>query len=32
MKSEISSELGATVVKHKKNLGYGAAIKTIFEK
>ena len=32
MTSEISSELGATVVKHKKNLGYGAAIKTIFEK
>ena len=32
MTSEISSELGATVVKHKKNFGYGAAIKTIFQK
>tara|TARA_B100000029_G_scaffold147907_1_gene143100 strand:+ start:1492 stop:2373 length:882 start_codon:yes stop_codon:yes gene_type:complete len=32
MTSEISSGLGVTVVKHKKNLGYGAAIKTIFEK
>tara|TARA_B100000029_G_C17519103_1_gene939140 strand:+ start:564 stop:1445 length:882 start_codon:yes stop_codon:yes gene_type:complete len=32
MTSEIASELGAIVVKHKTNLGYGAAIKTIFEK
>ena len=32
MTSEICNELGATVVKHKKNLGYGAAIKTIFLK
>jgi len=32
MTSDISNELGATVVKHKKNLGYGAAIKTIFKK
>jgi glycosyltransferase involved in cell wall biosynthesis len=28
--STISSSLGAIVVKHEKNLGYGAAIKTIF--
>lgn len=28
----IAEELGATVVKHKKNLGYGAAIGTIFLK
>lgn len=30
MTSTISSSLGAIVVKHEKNLGYGAAIKTIF--
>lgn len=30
MTSSIASSLGATVVKHEKNLGYGAAIKTIF--
>ena len=30
--SEIAEKLGAIVVKHKKNLGYGAAIKTIFLK
>ena len=30
--SEIAKKLGAIVVKHKKNLGYGAAIKTIFLK
>ena len=30
--SKIAEELGAIVVKHKKNLGYGAAIKTIFLK
>ena len=29
---EIAKKLGAIVVKHKKNLGYGAAIKTIFLK
>ena len=32
MTSEISRELGVILVKHKKNLGYGAAIKTIFQK
>jgi glycosyltransferase involved in cell wall biosynthesis len=30
--SKIAEELGAIVVKHTKNLGYGAAIKTIFLK
>jgi len=30
MTSTIASSLGAIVVKHPKNLGYGAAIKTIF--
>ncbi len=30
--SEISEKLGATVVTHKKNLGYGAAIRSIFLK
>jgi len=30
--SEIAKKLGAIVVTHKKNLGYGAAIKTIFLK
>jgi len=30
--SEIAEKLGAIVVKHTKNLGYGAAIKTIFLK
>ncbi len=29
---EISRDLGATVITHKKNLGYGSAIKSIFEK
>ena len=29
---EIAQELGAIVIKHKKNLGYGAAIRTIFLK
>jgi len=28
---EIAKKLGAWVVSHKKNLGYGAALKTIFE-
>ena len=32
MTSEISEGLGAIVVRHKKNSGYGAAIKTIFQK
>ncbi len=30
--AEISEELGAVVIKHEKNFGYGAAIKTIFLK
>ena len=30
--SEIAEELGATVINHKKNLGYGAAISSIFLK
>jgi len=30
--SEIAEELGATVINHKKNLGYGAAIRSIFLK
>ena len=30
--SDISKEAGATVINHKKNLGYGAAIKSIFLK
>jgi glycosyltransferase involved in cell wall biosynthesis len=30
--SEIAEKLGAIVIKHTKNLGYGAAIKTIFLK
>ncbi len=29
---EISEELGAIVIRHEKNLGYGEAIKTIFQK
>ena len=29
---EIAQELGAIVIKHKKNIGYGAAIRTIFLK
>lgn len=32
MTSDIAEKLGVVVVKHKKNLGYGAAIKTIFDK
>lgn len=28
---EIAKKMGARVVSHKKNLGYGAALKTIFE-
>ncbi len=32
MTSEISKELDVTLVKHEKNQGYGAAIKTIFQK
>ena len=31
MTQTIASSLGAIVVKHPKNLGYGAAIKTIFD-
>ena len=30
--AKISEELGATVIKHEKNLGYGAAIRSIFLK
>ena len=30
--AEIAEELGAIVIRHEKNLGYGAAIKTIFQK
>ena len=30
--SKIAEELGATVINHKKNLGYGAAIRSIFLK
>jgi len=30
--SEISEEMGAVVVKHKKNLGYGSAIRSLFVK
>ena len=32
MTSEISKNLGAIVISHKKNMGYGAAIRTIFQK
>lgn len=32
MTSQISRKLGATVIKHEKNEGYGSAIKTIFNK
>ena len=30
--ADISEKLGATVIKHKKNIGYGAAINSIFKK
>ncbi|MFZ7136945.1 MAG: glycosyltransferase family 2 protein [archaeon] len=30
MTAEIAKRVGATVVEHKKNMGYGAAIKTLF--
>ena len=32
MTSDISKNLGAIVISHKKNMGYGAAIRTIFQK
>ena len=32
MTPEISKNLGAIVISHKKNMGYGAAIRTIFQK
>ena len=32
MTSEISKNLGAVVISHKKNMGYGAAINSIFQK
>jgi len=30
MTAEIAKALGATVVKHEKNMGYGAALRTLF--
>ena len=30
--ADIAQKLGAIVIKHEKNLGYGAAIRTLFEK
>ena len=30
--ADISEKLGASVIKHKKNMGYGAAINSIFKK
>jgi len=30
MTAEIAERLGADVIRHEKNLGYGAAIKTLF--
>ena len=30
--SEIAEKMGAVVINHKKNLGYGAAIRSIFLK
>ena len=32
MTSEIAKNLGVIVISHKKNMGYGAAIRTIFQK
>lgn len=32
MTSDIAEKLGATVIRHEKNNGYGAAIRTLFEK
>ena len=32
MTSDISKNLGAVVISHKKNMGYGAALRTIFQK
>jgi len=32
MTAEISKNLGATVISHKKNMGYGVAINSIFQK
>ena len=32
MTSDISKNLGAVVISHKKNMGYGAAINSIFQK
>ena len=32
MTSDISKNLGATVISHKKNMGYGVAINSIFQK
>jgi len=32
MTSDIAQKLGAVVIKHEKNVGYGAAIQTLFEK
>ena len=30
--ADIAHKLGAIVVRHEKNMGYGAAIQTLFEK
>jgi glycosyltransferase involved in cell wall biosynthesis len=30
--ADIAQKLGAIVIKHEKNMGYGAALKTLFEK
>ena len=30
--AEIAEKLGATVIRHKKNLGYGAALRSLFQK
>lgn len=32
MAADIAERLGATVVRHAKNLGYGAAIQSLFER
>ena len=32
MTAEISKNLGATVISHRKNMGYGVAINSIFQK
>jgi len=32
MTAEIAERLGAVVVRHEKNLGYGAALQTLFKR